>query len=131
MPQHYSTLKNISLIIMAALYVIAGINHLIHPIFYKNIMPSYIPWHIQLVYISGFIEIFLGILLIPKKTRRLAAWGIILLLISIFPANINMMINYWKTNHTDLWITILRLPLQFVLIFWAYTFTKKNTYTGN
>ena len=88
-------------------------------------MPTYIPWHMQLIYVSGILETLLGILLIPFLTRRIAAWGIIILLILIFPANINMMLNYWNEKKPDLWITILRLPLQIVLIWWAYTFTKK------
>ena len=72
----------------------------------------------------------LGILLSPILTRRTAAWGIIILLIMIFPANIYMMMNYLNEKNPGLWITILRLPLQFVLIWWAYTFTKKQVW-GN
>ena len=79
----------------------------------------------QLIYASGILETLFGILLIPLTTRRIAAWGIILLLIAVFPANINMMLSYLREENTNLWITILRLPLQIVLIWWAYTFTKK------
>ena len=89
-------------------------------------MPPYIPWHMPLIYLTGILEILLGILLIPIVTRRTAAWGIIILLILVFPANINMMINYWKEENPDLWITIVRLPLQLALIWWAYIFTKKQ-----
>ena len=110
---------------MSMFYIFAGINHFIHPFFYKKIMPPYIPWHMQLIYASGILETLFGILLIPLRTRRLAAWGIILLLIAVFPANINMMLSYLREENTNLWITILRLPLQIVLIWWAYTFTKK------
>lgn len=109
---------------MSVLYIIAGVNHFVSPLFYKKIMPPYIPWHMKIIFASGVIEILLGILLIPKTTRRFAAWGIILLLIAIFPANINMMINYLHEKNPGLWIAILRLPLQLVLIWWAYTFTK-------
>ena len=123
--QRSQTIKKISLLVMSVLYVIAGINHFISPLFYKQIMPPYIPWHMPLIYVTGILEIILGILLIPIFTRRIAAWGIIILLILVFPANINMMINYWQEENPDLWITILRLPLQFVLIWWAYTFTKQ------
>ncbi len=89
-------------------------------------MPPYVPWHMQLIYASGIAETLLGILLIPVSTRRLAAWGIILLLIAVFPANVNMMLNYWNDNQPGLWTTIVRLPLQIVLIWWAYTFSKKD-----
>ena len=111
---------------MSLLYIIAGINHFIHPLFYEKIMPAYIPWHTQIVFVSGIMEILLGIFIVPIITRRIATWGIIILLIIIFPANINMMMNYINEKNPDLWITILRLPLQFVLIWWAYIFTKKN-----
>lgn len=112
---------------MSGLYLIAGINHFISPLFYKKIMPPYIPWHMPLIYVSGAAEILLGIFLIPQTTRKFAAWGIIILLIAIFPANINMMINYMHEKNPGLWIAILRLPLQLVLIWWAYTFTKPAT----
>ena len=109
---------------MALLYVAAGINHFVNPDIYLNIMPPYLPQPNLLVYISGLLEILLGLLLLPRLTRRVAAWGIILLLIAVFPANIQMAINYGQTNHPGLWISLLRLPLQIVLIWWAWTFTK-------
>ncbi|HUS01011.1 MAG TPA: hypothetical protein VMY77_04755 [Chitinophagaceae bacterium] len=125
MKERSYNVKKISLFIMSLLYIIAGINHFIHPLFYKKIMPASIPWHMPLIFISGIAEIMLGIFLIPVLTRRVAAWGLIMLLIAIFPANINMMLNYLKEKNPAVWITILRLPLQFVLIWWAYIFTKK------
>ncbi len=128
MKERSYTVKKISLFAMSLFYIIAGINHFIHPMFYKKIMAPYIPWHMLLIYASGMMEILLGILLIPLTTRRIAAWGIIILLIAIFPANINMMLNYWNEKNPDLWITILRLPMQIVLIWWAYIFTKRNTH---
>lgn len=124
--RQYSTGKKISLFLMSVLYIIAGINHFISQNFYKKIMPPFIPWHLPLIYISGAIEILLGILIVPIATRRLAAWGIIFLLSAVFPANIYMMTTYWKQHNPQLWITILRLPLQFILIWWAYTFTNFN-----
>ncbi len=82
------------------------------------------PWHKNLVILSGICEIIFGFLLIFSSTRRLAAWGIILLLIAVFPANFQMMINYKYEANPRLWISIVRLPLQIVLIWWAYGFTK-------
>jgi uncharacterized membrane protein len=127
--ERYHNAKKISLFIMSLLYIIAGINHFIHPLFYKKIMPSFIPWHMPIIFISGIAEVLLGILLIPAVTRRLAAWGIIVLLIVIFPANMNMMLIYYHDKNPALWITILRLPLQLILIWWAYTFTKSPAKT--
>ena len=114
---------------MSLLYVAAGINHFWHTQTYMDIMPAYIPMPLSMVYISGVAEILLGILLIPKLTRRFAAWGIIFLLIAVFPANVEMMLNFLHENKPGLWLTILRLPLQIILIIWAHTYTKKIALT--
>lgn len=117
--------KKISLYLMSALYFFAGVNHFWHPEFYIKIMPTWIGAKEELVYISGVGEILFALLLLPNKTRRYAAWGIILLLVAVFPANIQMMLNYVNEHHPKLWIAIIRLPLQVLLVWWAYTFTKK------
>lgn len=109
---------------MSLLYIAAGIYHFVRPRFYMKIMPPWLPWHLQLVYTSGIIEIMLGILLIPTTTRTMAAWGIIALLIAVFPANLQMAINYWNKPGFYFWMAILRLPLQLVLIWWAWQYTK-------
>ncbi len=109
---------------MIAFYVGAGINHFWHPESYLRLMPPWLPWHNALVMISGVFEICFGLALIFSATRKRAAWGIILLLIAVFPANIQMAINYYNEANPNLWIAIVRLPLQIVLIWWAYTFTK-------
>jgi uncharacterized membrane protein len=117
--------QKISLSIMAVFYVAAGINHFVNPLFYKRIMPPYLPWHFPLIYLSGAAEIVLGACLLPVRTRKLAAWGIIILLIAVFPANVQMLLNYQDEKNPDVWIAIVRLPLQLLLIWWAYLFTQK------
>lgn len=119
-------LKSISLYCMSALYVTTGITHFVMPGFYLPIMPPYLPWHIKLIYLSGACEALFGILLLPPKTRRIASWLLIALLIAVFPANIQMTINYANENNPDLWISIIRLPIQILLIWWAWLFTKKD-----
>jgi uncharacterized membrane protein len=114
---------------MSLLYVAAGINHFWHRQTYMDIMPAYIPMPLSMVYISGVAEIILGIFIIPKLTRRFAAWGIIFLLIAVFPANVQMMLNSVHDNKPGLWLTILRLPLQIPLIMWAYVYTKRTVLT--
>ena len=109
---------------MALLYVAAGIFHFIKPKIYRAIMPPWLPWHHQLILLSGIAEVALGILLIPMATRIIAAWLIIILLIAIFPANIQMVINWSKNKNPKLWMAILRLPLQLVLIWWAWQYTS-------
>ena len=109
---------------MSLLYVGAGLNHFLNPRMYIKIMPSYIPWHAALVSISGICEIGFALLLLPIATRHIGAWLIILLLLAVFPANVQMAVNYYKTNNPHLLIAILRLPLQIPLIIWAWQYTK-------
>ena len=120
------SMKKLSLFIMSVLYVGAGLNHFWHPEIYLRIMPPWLPWHNELVVISGVYEIAVGLLLLFSSTRRLAAWGVILFLIAVFPANIQMMLNFWKESNPKLWISIVRLPLQIILIWWAHSFTKNS-----
>ena len=87
-------------------------------------MPPYVPWHAELVFISGVIEIGLGLLLLFRRTAALAAWGLIALLIAVFPANIHMALNpqlFPSANPIVLWV---RLPFQAVFIAWAFWFTR-------
>ncbi len=112
--------------LMAALYVVAGINHFVHPAMYIAIMPSFLPVssYNGLVVISGVCEILFGLLLLPPPTRRVAAWGIIALLVAVFPANIQMAVNFSREQSPDTWLAYLRLPLQILLIIWAYWYTR-------
>jgi uncharacterized membrane protein len=109
--------------LLAASFVLAGLNHFISTDFYLKIMPPYLPWHLPLVYLSGVVEMALGALLLIPRLTRLAAWGLIALLIAVFPANIHMAVNhelYPAYGATSLW---LRLPLQIVLMLCAYWYT--------
>jgi uncharacterized membrane protein len=110
--------------LLGAFFVLAGLNHFRVPEFYVSIMPRYLPWHEQLVNISGVCEIVLGLLLVVPRYTVAASWGIIALLIAVFPANIHMAMNpnqYPDVSPMLLW---LRLPLQVVMIAWAYWFTQ-------
>lgn len=94
-------------------------------------MPPYLPWHLALVYISGVAEIGLGALLLFEQWSVLAAWGLMALLIAVFPANIHMALHpalFSWASPINLW---LRLPLQGVLIAWAYWYTRSNFVTRN
>ncbi|HEX2608924.1 MAG TPA: DoxX family protein [Flavisolibacter sp.] len=119
-------MKNFLAVVMGLLYVAAGANHFLHPGFYLKIMPSWLGYQEQLVALSGIAEILLGILLVPHKTRRYAAWGLIGLLIAVFPANIQMLINYEAVHHPQTWLAIVRLPLQGLLVWWAYINTRRQ-----
>ena len=66
--------KNLTIYVMSLLYIIVGIKHFTDPVFFLQIMPSYLAHQLELVYISGFFEILFGVLLIFKVTRLYAAW---------------------------------------------------------
>lgn len=116
-------MKEVLLYIMALLYVVAGVNHFLNPRFYLKIMPPAIPYHKAMVAISGIFEILFGLLLLFDATRPIGAWLIITLLVAIFPANIYMAINWTRKHYRNLWIAYVRLPLQLVLIYWAWIYT--------
>lgn len=108
---------------MALLYVFAGLNHFMNPTIYVKIMPPYLPFPLSLVYISGFFECVLGLLLCIPRFTKVAAWGIIALLIAVFPANIQMALHPELTPGVAYPLLLARLPLQGLLILWAYWFT--------
>jgi len=104
----------------------AGANHFIDPGPYVAMTPDALPAHLLLVYISGVAEILGGLGLILPQTRRLAAWGLVLLLLAVFPANINMAVNHLPLGDRPVptWALWGRLPLQALFIAWAFWFTR-------
>lgn len=107
---------------MGGIYVVAGLLHFIKPKVYLKIMPPFLPYHLALVYLSGVFEAFFGALLFLPSTQSIGAWGIIVTLIGVFPANIYMLTSY---NGKRLWYRTalwLRLPLQLLLIYWAWLY---------
>ncbi|MEQ8906954.1 MauE/DoxX family redox-associated membrane protein [Ekhidna sp.] len=114
--------ETISLWIMAILYIIAGINHFVMPRFYEKIIPPFLGNKKLINWLSGIAEIILGVLLLIPEYTSFAAWGVIALLIAVFPANIYHFMKGWRKKKL-VWVLALRLPLQFVLIWWAYSFT--------
>ncbi|WP_435365554.1 DoxX family protein [Haloarchaeobius sp. DYHT-AS-18] len=124
-------LKRPLLYVMGVLYVVAGVMHFVVPDVYAQIVPPVLPAPLALVYLSGVAEIGLGIGVMIPRTRRVAAWGLVALLVAIFPANL-----YMATSDVVLvgapaairdpsafgrWA---RLPFQAVLILWAWWYTR-------
>ena len=110
--------------IYGVLFALAGANHFVHTDFYVGIMPPYLPWPLALVYVSGVAEFALGIALLFRRTERLAAWGMIALIVAVTPANLHMAVHaelYPDYSPFALWA---RLPLQIVLIAWAWWYTR-------
>ncbi|MCF0052809.1 DoxX family protein [Dyadobacter sp. LJ53] len=118
-------MKLTGLYIMAALYIFTGIMHLLRPKGFMQIMPKYLPWHYELVLLSGICEILFALLLLFPATRATGAWLIVILLIAVFPANIQMAIDFYQKHNPYLWLTLLRLPLQLILIWWAWLYTGR------
>ena len=121
-------LSKISIYIMSLFYINIGVKHFIDPNWFLHIMPPYLMLiGLELVYISGFFEILLGVMLVFKKYRKIAAYGIILLLVAVYPANIYLAFNQEAQELIGIsafkasW---LRLPLQFVFIAIAYLQSK-------
>ena len=123
------TFKTISQWLLAVLMVFAGVMHLIRPAFFLKIMPPYLPLHLELVYLSGVIEIGLGICLLIPRYSRFAAWGIIALLIAVFPANIYLY-QHQEIVPASQTVHLLRLLFQGVLIWMAFWQTQKSVSTS-
>lgn len=110
---------------MVIMYVGLGIVHLVAPYSYMPAMADWLPEPLLLIYISGVAEIILGLLLLPQKTRPAAAWLIIaMLVVYLFLVHIPMAIDYADEATWKFIATLLRIPLQFVLIRWAWLYTR-------
>lgn len=121
-----SRMSRIGLYLLALLFIAGGTLHFLRAEPYVRIMPPYLPSPLLLVYLSGVAEIGLGALLLPRQTRRWAAWGLIALLIAVFPANIYMAQNNQTGSGIPPLLLWLRLPVQLFLIWWAWLFTRKS-----
>lgn len=116
-------LKTALKLLLAVFMIFVGVQHFRAPDPFVKIVPTYLPKALLLVYISGFFEILGGIgLLIPLLTPY-AAWGLIALYVAVFPANLNMAMDPALHGGAPAWLLWMRLPLQLVLILWAWWFT--------
>ena len=111
-------------VLFAAFFIVAGVTHFTNRDFFTSIVPPYLPWPVMLVYVSGIAEIVLGVVLLIPATMRLAAWGLIALLIAVFPANIHMAMNPQLYPDVSMAALLIRLPLQGVMVAIAYWFTR-------
>jgi len=111
------------LYVMAGMYILAGIVHFIKPKMYMRIMPRYLPYHKFFVFLSGAVEIVLGIGLCFDVTRRLSIFGIILMLAAFLLVHFYMLSNEKAAAGLPKWALVLRIPLQFALMYWAYSYS--------
>ena len=120
--------KLITIYFMSIAYAYVGVRHFIDPDFFLAIMPNYLTFHLEFVYLSGIAEVVLGLMLLSKKTRKMGSIGLIILLILVFPANIHLVQS--ELSQSLLGVTksqsIYRLPFQGLLISIAYWHSKNN-----
>ena len=121
-------LKLFTIYLISIGYTYVGFKHFIDPDFFLAIMPSYLSFHLEIVYLSGIAEIIFGILLFFKKTRTFASYGIITLLICVFPANIHLVQSELSQSILEVTKTqtIIRLPFQALFILLAFWHSKNN-----
>jgi uncharacterized membrane protein len=115
-------------ILTGLLFVIAGALHFVSPETYERIMPPYLPLHRELVYLSGALEIMGGLGLFPERTRPAAGIGLILLLVAVWPANLQMLLDARAAEKPSWWVALLwaRLPLQVMLIVWVWRSSRSS-----
>ena len=121
-------IKELTILLISILYITIGINHFLKPNFFLEIVPPFIPFKLEVVFISGFFEIILGVSILFKKTRKLASLLIIVLLVLVFPANIYLYVS--ETPRISLNITksqaLYRMPFQLSLIIISYWHSRDD-----
>ena len=120
----YGLWKKLVLFGLAAFFINVGVDHFINPDFYLSIMPPSFPLHEEAVYISGFFEIVGGVGVLIPRFRKIAGWGLVALLISVYPANIYMAITPEAFPDIPVEMLYFRLALQFLFFYWAYSVTR-------
>jgi uncharacterized membrane protein len=121
-----SRTKCFFLFLLSVFFTYAGFHHLFVPDFYVSIMPPWIPAHLALVYISGVFEIMGGIGVLIPRFRSLAGLGLVALLVAVYPANLYMAFNPQLFPDIPLVALYVRLALQFVAFYWAYSVTRPD-----
>ena len=106
--------------VFGVLFIVGGFYHFHKPKIYERIMPPYIPMHSTMVLISGIAEMVLGLMLLSKETQSYAAICIIVMLLVFLPVHIFMLQDKNASLKLPKWLLVLRIPLQFALMYWAY-----------
>jgi uncharacterized membrane protein len=114
--------RTVALWMLALFFMAAGLNHFLHPAPYLSMMPPYLPWPGGLNVISGGAEIIGGLGILLPQVRLISGWGLIALLVAVFPANVNVALHGWKGENIAPWILWARLPFQplmMALVYWT------------
>ncbi len=119
--------------VVVVLFTVSGIVHLVRPEVFTPMVPDVLPAHRLLVYLSGVAELICAAGLVWRRTRRMAGWASAALLVAIFPANISMALDAWndwgRGEASGAYVagTLVRLPLQLPLIWWAWRVTSRKS----
>jgi uncharacterized membrane protein len=110
--------------LIALSFVAVGVKHFTDADLFVSIVPPYLPWHLELVYLSGVFEILGGLGLLFERSRKPAGWGLLALLVAVYPANIHMLVNevYLDGMPEDKWLLWARMPMQLLFalaVSWA------------
>lgn len=112
---------NQSIVFIASLFILGGLMHFIKPKIYLRIMPLYIPARSALVFWSGVAEVLSGLGLFWVPTRNFAIYSIITMLSLFLIVHFHMLSSPKAGAGIPKWILILRIPLQFFLMYWVYS----------
>ena len=121
------TVRSVAAVLLGIMFLAAGANHFANTDFYLSMMPDYLPWHREAVHVSGLLEMVGGAAVLIRAVRPAAGLFLCALLVAVFPANVEMAMHpedFPAFSPVTLWA---RLPLQAVLIFWAWWATRDRT----
>ena len=116
--------KKLVLFGLAAFFINAGVLHFVNPDFYLSIMPPAFPLNTEAVYISGFFEVLGGVCVLIPRLRKIAGWGLVALLVAVYPANIYMAITPEAFPDIHVALLYVRLTFQFLFFYWAFSVTR-------
>ncbi|MEQ2007155.1 MAG: DoxX family protein [Limisphaerales bacterium] len=112
--------RSLALWLLAAFFTLAGMNHFLNPGAYLGLMPAYLPWHRELILVSGAAEVTGGLAVLIPRWRTCAGWGLIVLLVAVFPANLHVALHGWEGVQIPAWVLWTRLPVQGLFIAWVW-----------
>jgi len=113
-------MSRIPLLVVALFFISGGIAHFVFMDFFAMSIPDYLRYPRELVIISGVFELFGAIGILVPQTRLLAGYGLIALIIAVYPANINMALHPEQFKNLPALFLYIRLPFQFLFVWFVW-----------